>query len=331
MRRCPHCGQLHPANALFCPVTGRPLTRRPARGVLAILTIAIVSMAVIGAGAWYAANRQALAPEAASTQRIAPSPSIVPSPFGTVTPASTDEQPTDTRASTAAVSTTYSIPTGIVGARWWAPTESFSVEFFDDGVFVYNIFPENVGGQGGLAGRGTYTMVGSNRMRIDDGNVFSTSAMLFDVSIVGSALHLGDLMLYQLDADFSRLPVEDDRDYHSLYFGYWENEDSATRSIPAIHIYSDEDGNLQAHVWGACSPTWCDWGHARASTTHRFLYIFWDHGFARTHMTLSLRESSVLEARLLTHFTDGSGRSDYSSQDRFYFVLNPTVTPPSPF
>ena len=54
---CPHCGQSHPAVALFCPVTGRDLPRpQPSRtlspSVVGFLAIGLLGIGLIIAGVW---------------------------------------------------------------------------------------------------------------------------------------------------------------------------------------------------------------------------------------------------------------------------------------
>ncbi|WP_156898261.1 hypothetical protein [Methylocapsa acidiphila] len=96
--------------------------------------------------------------------------------------------------------------------------------------------------------------------------------------------------------------------------GTWINLDPNTRSIPQLTV-----ANNQLHVWGACHPTNCDWGvtNLNSGPTAGVYTASYNQGFSIKNVTLSLNAAGQLTVTTATHFTDNSGRPDYSSSDRF--------------
>jgi hypothetical protein len=114
--------------------------------------------------------------------------------------------------------------------------------------------------------------------------------------------------------------------------GRWINTDAATRSIPRIElrfICQDQviNGELYppgppwyVHVWGKCHPTNCDWGEVGATRTGAgHVYAFYDQGFAKRYVyaKMSAYRPGQLWVYTWTHFTDGSGRADYATNNWF--------------
>jgi hypothetical protein len=108
--------------------------------------------------------------------------------------------------------------------------------------------------------------------------------------------------------------------------GTWINTEANTRSIPRIQlrfVCQDQILNGQPyppgppwyiHVWGACSPTNCDWGEVgaqRLGTGH--IYGTYDQGFARRYVyaKMSQYRPGQLWVYVWTDFTD-PGRADYA-------------------
>jgi hypothetical protein len=92
----------------------------------------------------------------------------------------------------------------------------------------------------------------------------------------------------------------------------------------------DENGNCSVgrtghliQVFGACHPTSCDWGWADANfnTSTRVLTAGYDHGFATRRLSARIitfgPRAGQLRLFWSTHFTDGSGRADYSRVEYF--------------
>jgi hypothetical protein len=117
--------------------------------------------------------------------------------------------------------------------------------------------------------------------------------------------------------------------------GSWRNDDSTTRGITKVDVsFScndvvlcgvDANGNVtcntpgapfRVHLWGACSPSDCDWGpvdgNDRWIGSTKWIYSFYDHGFATRYVYIkpSVLRPGHLYLWMYTHFTNSS-RSDY--------------------
>ncbi len=114
--------------------------------------------------------------------------------------------------------------------------------------------------------------------------------------------------------------------------GTWINTDPNTRSIPRIQlrfVCQDQILNGQpyppgppwyVHVWGACSPTNCDWGEVgaqRLGTGH--IFATYNQGFARRYVyaKMSIYRPGQLWVYIWTDFTD-PGRADYAINAWFH-------------
>jgi hypothetical protein len=103
----------------------------------------------------------------------------------------------------------------------------------------------------------------------------------------------------------------------SAFIGAWKNVDPNTRSLVEIDITGTATG-LTVHPWGACSPTPCDWGSQMVTVPlgASAFDVFWDQGFATVNQHYQLNVDGTLTVSMFTHFTDNSGRSDYTSTDQ---------------
>jgi hypothetical protein len=79
------------------------------------------------------------------------------------------------------------------------------------------------------------------------------------------------------------------------------------------------------HPYGACHPAACDWGTIKAksfasgvqSSDVVRLVAKKNTNFDQVEISLSLESDGRLRADVFTHFTDGSGRADYSTVNYF--------------
>ena len=102
--------------------------------------------------------------------------------------------------------------------------------------------------------------------------------------------------------------------------GDWLNVDPNTRGIVEIII-----AGRKVHPFGACHPTPCDQGVINAKSFASSvdasdiirLVAKQNTGFSHVEITLLLEPDGRLRADRFTHFTDGSGRADYSALDYF--------------
>lgn len=103
--------------------------------------------------------------------------------------------------------------------------------------------------------------------------------------------------------------------------GTWVNTNHATRNIVKIVIAAAGSG-ISVHAYGACSPTPCDWGAVAgldyaASVSSGPAVAFsaqYKFSFSQVILVGHLQGKNLL-VESFTHFTDGSGRSDYYSTD----------------
>jgi hypothetical protein len=99
------------------------------------------------------------------------------------------------------------------------------------------------------------------------------------------------------------------------FVGIWYNIDTQTRNWVRVEISTD--GNiLVAHFFGACSPTPCDAGSTTSVYNGNPVTMHMVASFATRDFTLLL-QGNILHITTFTHFTDNSGRSDYTTQDDF--------------
>jgi hypothetical protein len=91
-------------------------------------------------------------------------------------------------------------------------------------------------------------------------------------------------------------------------------------------ILSDSGGVLQAHGFGACSPTFCDWGTVSglvygsnvSDPNGRSFTATFDFGFATTLLTGTLNKTGRgMTIGEYTVFTDGSPRDNFVQTNTF--------------
>lgn len=105
------------------------------------------------------------------------------------------------------------------------------------------------------------------------------------------------------------------------FVGFWKNTDPNTGSIPQLQIRVDA-ANIYVHSYGACIPTFCDWGEAstpRSSVSDGSFTVRWDfpNGIHETLTLAMTAASSSMVATVTSHFTDGSNRPDHTDIDSF--------------
>lgn len=105
--------------------------------------------------------------------------------------------------------------------------------------------------------------------------------------------------------------------------GTWNACDAATRGLVRVVIRSSGTG-ITVHAYGACTPSPCDWGSVSgrayaANVSSNAAIAFTAHyrfSFSEVIVTGVLDNGSLI-VETFTHFTDGSGRSDYYSKGYF--------------
>jgi hypothetical protein len=110
-----------------------------------------------------------------------------------------------------------------------------------------------------------------------------------------------------------------DQSARSRFIALWQNDDPETRGITRVIIAGHGD-SFHVEMFGKCHPQNCYWGKTStplADTLDDTLSLFWDQGFCVRNQTLVIRPDARLRVWQHTHFTDGSGRSDYDAEYLF--------------
>jgi hypothetical protein len=105
--------------------------------------------------------------------------------------------------------------------------------------------------------------------------------------------------------------------------GIYVNVDPLTGGLTKLVLGQNADGSYSVHPFGRCHPTDCDWGSANTTFTATPAAVA-TFAFGFKTSTVSLTNSgSYLRAVVTNHFTDGSGRSDYTG---VYYLRLPVGT-----
>ena len=108
--------------------------------------------------------------------------------------------------------------------------------------------------------------------------------------------------------------------------GKWKNVDSSTNGITTLEI--QVHGNkVTIHAWGKCRPTDCDWGTVDATAyapdvssplpSKAVRSAVFKTNFDETRLIIDTVDGNKLRVESMTHFTDNSGRSNYSAVYHF--------------
>jgi hypothetical protein len=106
------------------------------------------------------------------------------------------------------------------------------------------------------------------------------------------------------------------------FAGKWKNVDPDTGGITKLEIVFEGD-LVRVHAWGKCHPEDCDWGTVVAiaygqsvdsdvSDTVRTIAAVFKTSFNQSLLVIHAGDQGRVKVEVLTHFTDGSGRSPYS-------------------
>ncbi|HSR51431.1 MAG TPA: hypothetical protein VLV83_11425 [Acidobacteriota bacterium] len=128
-----------------------------------------------------------------------------------------------------------------------------------------------------------------------------------------------------------RLPVDSgdgssagSSDSPQALLGEWVNVDSATRGMTRLLIVEDENGRLQFHGFGRCSPRECDWGLTPARPQNDGTLVgTYDFGFKKTRISARPSGEQLL-AEVFDDYAEGDRRSDRTTN----YVLRRTTPPP---
>lgn len=119
----------------------------------------------------------------------------------------------------------------------------------------------------------------------------------------------------------------------SILFGTWINTNAASNSVKQVVVSPTRVGNVTVDAFGACTPTYCEWGKVPAivygtsvsaasgaafQTNQRFLSAGTE--WSRTTLLGQVVRTDAgprLNLREMTIFEDGSGRKNYSRDEVF--------------
>ncbi|MBW3556201.1 MAG: hypothetical protein KY454_04580 [Actinobacteria bacterium] len=104
---------------------------------------------------------------------------------------------------------------------------------------------------------------------------------------------------------------------YTKWAGTWVNTNTATREQPQAVIRNDST-HIYVHGYGACTPTYCDWGEARttvADGNDNTLNIVYNFGFKTTEQTISYLSASRIRIQSTHRYTDG--RATRTSDETF--------------
>ncbi|HKC28391.1 MAG TPA: hypothetical protein VKB75_10295 [Jatrophihabitans sp.] len=119
----------------------------------------------------------------------------------------------------------------------------------------------------------------------------------------------------------------------SVLFGTWVNTNAGSNSVKQVVVSPARIGNVTVDAFGACVPTYCEWGKVPAivyganvsSTTGAIFqtnqrFLSGGKEWSRTALLGQVVKTSVglrLHLRELTVFEDGSGRKNYEVDETF--------------
>jgi hypothetical protein len=119
--------------------------------------------------------------------------------------------------------------------------------------------------------------------------------------------------------------------------GTWLNTNAKTESLAAL-VISTTKSSISVDGFGACSPSFCQWGTIAgtvygpnvSATGGTAFEAQWNFQFSRTVLLAKLSTFKgiipVLTVEELTTFTDGSGRGDYAVTETFIKGNGPVAT-----
>jgi hypothetical protein len=112
----------------------------------------------------------------------------------------------------------------------------------------------------------------------------------------------------------------------NVLLGAWVNSDANTDSITKLSVTQNRfTGQVNGQVWGACVPDDCDYGvdsmdllgSSIGDETPEYGVLEYDAGFKTTYITTRFDNGDLVLGHYNV-FNDGSGRSNYYSEERMW-------------
>ncbi len=126
-------------------------------------------------------------------------------------------------------------------------------------------------------------------------------------------------------------PTDADSTPLSRFTGAWVNEDEGTPGVTRVEIRA-EGNTVFVHMWGACTPTDCDWGETTTDTADAsdgILSITWTESFKVENQDLTIVPDGRLRVDRHVDYTDD--RTDREMTEYFgraFRLLPVTLRPP---
>jgi hypothetical protein len=118
----------------------------------------------------------------------------------------------------------------------------------------------------------------------------------------------------------------------TLFVGTWLNDDPNTRSIPKF-VIEQAGTKVSVHAFGACHPTYCDWGTQDGTVEHNTASLTWNQGFVVRSMKLTVNSPGHLSSATDSAYSDNRGRKSeveyFHSEGVQQVVANPTAAAPA--
>ena len=113
--------------------------------------------------------------------------------------------------------------------------------------------------------------------------------------------------------------------FPGVLVGNWVNVNPGTRGIVKLSIGTAAGPTTTVHLYGACTPTPCDWGSVKgvsyssevASPRAMAFTALYSFAFKDAIVTGHL-EGQLLVVEVYNRFKDASGRSDYFDKETFH-------------
>jgi hypothetical protein len=103
--------------------------------------------------------------------------------------------------------------------------------------------------------------------------------------------------------------------------GTWLNDNASTGDNPQVSI-AVSGSSVSVHAWGACVPTYCDWGSTTAdmsqwNTQHKLVAV-WNQGFVIVTQTITYLSATQVSIVNFYDFQPPDTRTDFTSTSQTF-------------
>jgi hypothetical protein len=100
------------------------------------------------------------------------------------------------------------------------------------------------------------------------------------------------------------------------FIGTWNNVDPNTGNVAKVTLTNPTATSATLQIFGACTPTFCDWGAVTATYSGGTLHAFYDQGYATRTIVISMAGNQLI-CKIHHDYTPQDGRTDRDSTDTF--------------